>query len=51
MGEIASRNTSHPIVYLRVDSGTDQRKQQSSESLAFMREFPGDRWIPRTKGQ
>ena len=32
-------------------SGADQRKHQSSASLAFVwREFTGGRWIPRTKG-
>ena len=32
-------------------SGVDQRKHQSSTSLAFVcGEFPGDRWIPRTNG-
>ena len=34
-----------------VCSDADQRKHQSSASLAFVREFTGDRWIPRTKGQ
>ena len=28
--------------------GADQRKHQSSASLAFVREFSGGRWIPRT---
>ena len=32
-------------------SGTDQRKHQSSASLAFVRGIHRDRWIPRTKGQ
>ena len=30
--------------------GTNQRKHQCSTSLAFVREFTGNRWIPRTKG-
>ena len=30
--------------------GKDQRKHQSSASLAFVREFTYRRWIPRTKG-
>ena len=34
-----------------VYSDADQRKHQSSASLAFVREFTGDRWIPRTNGQ
>ena len=37
--------------YSTVYSGADQRKHQSSASLAFVREFTGDRWIPRTNGQ
>ena len=40
MGEMASQITSRPIVYLIVYSGADQRKHQSSASLAFVREFP-----------
>ena len=36
------------IVYLTVCSGADQRKHQSSESLVCVREFTGDRWIPRS---
>ena len=37
MGEIASQITSLTIVYLTVYSGVDQRKEQSSASLAFVR--------------
>ena len=37
MGAIASQNTSLTIVYSMVYSGTDQRKHQSSASLAFVR--------------
>ena len=37
MNTIASLITSLTIVYLTVDSGTDQRKHQSSASLAFVR--------------
>ena len=37
MGEMASQLTSLPIVYLTVYSGADQRKHQSSASLAFVR--------------
>ena len=51
MGSIASQITSPTIVYSAVYSGADQRKDQSSASLAFLREFTGERWIPRTKGQ
>ena len=36
MGEMASRITSLSIVYLIVYSGADQRKHQSSASLAFV---------------
>ena len=43
--------SSHTIVYSIVYSDTDQRKHQSSVSLAFVREFTGDRWIDHTKGQ
>ena len=37
MGDIASQITSLAIVYSTVYSGTDQRKHQSSMSLAFVR--------------
>ena len=37
MGSIASQITSLTIVYSTVYSGTDQRKHQSSTSLAFVR--------------
>ena len=37
MGEMASQITSLTIVYSTVYSGTDQRKHQSSASLAFVR--------------
>ena len=37
MGAMASQNTSLTIVYSTIYSGTDQRKQQSSASLAFVR--------------
>ena len=36
MGAMASQITSPPIVYLTVYSGADQRKHQSSASLAIM---------------
>ena len=51
MGVVVSQITSLTIVYSIVYSDADQRKHQSSVSLAFMREFTGDRWIPRTNGQ
>ena len=43
MGTMASQLTSLAIVYLTVYSGTDERKHQSSASLAFVR---GIRWGP-----
>ena len=51
MGAVASQITSLTIVYWTVDSDADQRKHQSSASLALCGEFTGDRWILRTKGQ
>ena len=45
MRAMASQITSLAIVYSTAYSGTDQRKYQSSASLASVR------WIPRTKGQ
>ena len=51
MGAIASQITSLMIVYSTVYPDADQRKHQSSASLAFVRGFHRYRWIPRTKGQ
>ena len=51
MGPIASQITSLTIVNSIVYSGADQRKHQSSASLAFVWGIHRDRWIPRTKGQ
>ena len=48
---MASQITSLTIVYSAVCSGVDQRKHQSSASLAFVRGIHSHRWIPRTKGQ
>ena len=48
MGTMASQITS---VYSTVYSGADQRKHQSSTSLAFVWGIHRDRWIPRTNGQ
>ena len=52
MGTMASQITSLTVVYSVVYSGTDQRKHQSSVSLAFVRgiqrgtgEFPAQRDI------
>ena len=51
MNSLVSQITSLTIVYSIVYSGADQRKHQSSASLAFVRGIHRDRWIPRTKGQ
>ena len=51
MTAMASQIPSLTIDYSTVYSGSDQRKHQSSASLAFCGEFTGDRRIPRTKGQ
>ena len=42
MGSMPSQITSLTIVYSTVHSGADQRKQQSSASLAFVQGF--NRW-------
>ena len=51
MTTMASQITSLSIVYSTVYSDADQRKHQSSASLAFVWGIHRDRWIPRTKGQ
>ena len=51
MSATAPQITILTIVYSTVYSGGDQRKHQSSASLAFVQGFTGDRWIPRIKGQ
>ena len=51
MGMIASQITSLTIVYSIVYSGADKRKHQSSASLAIVRGFHRDQWIPHTNGQ
>ena len=51
MGIVASQITSLTIVYTTVYSDADQRKHQSSASLAFVWGIHRDRWIPRTNGQ
>ena len=48
---MASQITSLAVVYSTVYSDADQRKHQSSASLAFVWGIHRDRWIPRTKGQ
>ena len=51
LNAMASHNTSLTIIYSTVYLGTDERKHQSSASLAFAGEVTGDRWILHTKGQ
>ena len=54
MGAMASQITSLMIFYLTVYSDADQRKHQSSASLAFVRgihRLPVNSRIPRIKGQ
>ena len=47
MSTMASQITSHTVVYTTVYSDADQRKHQSSTSLAFVWGIHHDRWIPR----
>ena len=51
MTTIAPQITSLAVVCSTVYSDADQRKHQSSTSLAFVWGIHRDRWIPRTKGQ
>ena len=51
MTTMVSQITSRMLVYSTVYSDADQRKHQSSASLAFVWGIHRDRWIPRTKGQ
>ena len=51
MTTMASQITSLTVVYSTVYSDADQRKHQSSASLAFVWGIHRDQWIPRTKGQ
>ena len=51
MSTMASQITSLTLVYSTVYSDADQRKHQSSASLAFGWGIHRDRWIPRTKSQ
>ena len=51
MTTIESKITSLTVVYSTAYSDADQRKHQSSASLAFVWWIHRDRWIPRTKGQ
>ena len=51
MTTMPSQFTSLTVVYSTVYSDADQRKHQSSVSLAFVWGIHRDRWIHRTKGQ
>ena len=51
MTTMASKMTSLTVVYSTVYSDADQRKHQSSASLAFVWGIHRDRWIPHRKGQ
>ena len=51
MTTIASQITSLTVVCSIVYSDADERKHQSSVSLAFVWGIHRERWIPRTKGQ
>ena len=51
MTMLASQITSLTVVYSIVYSGVNQRKHQSSASLALGGKFTWDRWISRTNGQ
>ena len=52
LSAMTSQITSLTIVYsTTIYPGADQPKHQSTASLAFVVEFIGDRWIPRTKGK
>ena len=51
MTTMAPQITSLTVVYSTVYSVADQRKHQSSASLAFVWGIHRDRWIPRTNGQ
>ena len=51
MTTMAPQITSLTVVDSTVYSDADQRKHQSSASLAFVWGIHRDRWIPRTKGR
>ena len=53
MSAIAFQITGVSIICSTVSPGADERKRQSSASLAFVKGTwtTGDRWIPLTKGQ
>ena len=49
VGAMASQITNLTIFYSIVDSGADQRNTKAPRHWPLCGEFPGDRWIPRTK--
>ena len=51
MTTVASQIIRLVVVYSIVYLGADERKHQSSASLAFVRGIHRDWWIPHTKGQ
>ena len=51
MTPMVAQITSLTVVYSTVYSDVNQRRHQSSASLAFVWGSHRDRWIPRTKGQ
>ena len=51
MTTMASKITSLTVVYSTIFSDADQRKHQSSASLAFVWGIQRDRWTAHTKGQ
>ena len=51
MTTMAAQITGLTVVYSTVYSDANQRKHQSSASLAFVWGIHRDRWIPCTKGQ
>ena len=51
MSAITSQITSLTIVYSTAYAGTDKKNIKASRHWPLCREFTGDRWIPRTKGQ
>ena len=51
MTTMASQITNLTVVYSTVYPDADQRKHQSSASLAFVWGIHRDRWIPHAKGQ
>ena len=51
MSEVAYQVTSLAIVYSTVHSDADKRNIKYPRHRPLCREFTGDRWIPRAKGQ